>query len=92
MTAKVTFFIYNHTFLLLSHCKASTRALILSFWFFFFRIKTKEKEYSVTLPKIGKAWKIIRNCSLLGSSLKIQAHIYFLPEKLEPGKRHFLDD
>ncbi|EDO11923.1 hypothetical protein M089_1224 [Bacteroides ovatus str. 3725 D9 iii] len=66
--------------------------MILSFWFFFFRIKTKEKEYSVTLPKIGKAWKIIRNCSLLGSSLKIQAPIYFLPEKLEPGKRHFLDD
>ena len=67
-------------------------ALILSFWFFFFRIKTKEKEYSVTLPKIGKAWKIIRNCSLLGSSLKIQAPIYFLPEKPEPEKRHFLDD
>ena len=33
-------------------------------------------------PELQLAWQFI----------KIQAHIYFLPEKQEPGKRHFLDD
>lgn len=33
-------------------------------------------------PELQLAWQFI----------EIQAPIYFLPEKLEPGKRHFLDD